>query len=294
MTLRGASTVPTPGGPTVRRILVGAQLRRLRESRGLTREAAGYRIRASESKISRLELGRVGFKDRDISDLLELYGVVDETQREALVALAREANSPGWWHSYDDVLPNWFQTYVGLEEAASLIRSYEIQFLPGLLQTEAYARAVVSSGAPQLPSSEVDRRVHLRITRQKILRRPTAPPVFWAVVDEAALHRPIGGSKVMKEQVQYLLELMTLPNVTLQVMPFRFGGHAGEGGAFTMLRFPEPELPDVVYVEQLVSAYYLDKREYVERYARTMDRLTVDSQPPETTRVTLERILTQV
>jgi transcriptional regulator with XRE-family HTH domain len=286
--------VPTPGGPTVRRILVGAQLRRLRESRGLTREAAGYRIRASESKISRLELGRVGFKDRDISDLLELYGVEDETQREALVALAREANNPGWWHSYDDVLPNWFQTYVGLEEAASLIRSYEIQFLPGLLQTEAYARAVVSAGAPQLPSSEVDRRVHLRITRQKILRRPAQPPVFWAVVDEAALHRPIGGSKVMKEQVQYLLELMSLPNVTLQVMPFRFGGHAGEGGAFTMLRFPEPELPDVVYVEQLVSAYYLDKREYVERYARTMDRLTVDSQPPEITRETLERILAQV
>jgi Domain of unknown function (DUF5753) len=259
----------------------------------LTREAAGYRIRASESKISRLELGRVGFKDRDISDLLELYGVEDEIQREALVALAREANSPGWWHSYDDVLPNWFQTYVGLEEAASLIRSYEIQFLPGLLQTEAYARAVVSSGAPDLPTTEVDRRVHLRITRQRILSRPSAPG-FWAVVDEAALHRPIGGSKVMKEQVEHLLEMMTLPNVTLQVMPFRFGGHAGEGGAFSILRFPEPELPDVVYVEQLVSAYYLDKREYVERYARTMDRLTVDSQPPTVTQDSLEKILNQV
>jgi transcriptional regulator with XRE-family HTH domain len=286
--------VPTPGGPTVRRILVGAQLRRLREARGLTREAAGYRIRASESKISRLELGRVGFKDRDISDLLELYGVEDETQREALVALAREANSPGWWHSYDDVLPNWFQTYVGLEEAASLIRSYEIQFLPGLLQTEAYARAVVSAGAPEATTADVERRVHLRVTRQKILRRPTSAPALWAVVDEAALHRPIGGSKVMKEQVEHLLELMELPNVTLQVMPFRFGGHAGEGGAFTILRFPEPELPDVVYVEQLVSAYYLDKRDYVERYARTMDRLTVDSQPPEDTKQTLERILAQV
>jgi transcriptional regulator with XRE-family HTH domain len=273
--------------------LVGAQLRRLRETQGLTREAAGYRIRASESKISRLELGRVGFKDRDISDLLELYGVEDEAQREALVALAREANSPGWWHSYDDVLPNWFQTYVGLEEAATLIRSYEIQFLPGLLQTEAYARAVVSAGAPDATTAEVDRRVNLRVTRQKILRRPS-PPVLWAVVDEAALHRPIGGSKVMKAQVEHLLEMMKLPNVTLQVMPFRFGGHAGEGGAFTILRFPEPELPDVVYVEQLVSAYYLDKREYVERYARTMDRLTVDSQPPEVTRETLERILRQV
>jgi transcriptional regulator with XRE-family HTH domain len=289
--------VPTPvgptGGPTVRRILVGAQLRRLREARGLTREAAGYRIRASESKISRLELGRVSFKDRDISDLLELYGVDDPTQREGLIALAREANSPGWWHSYDDVLPNWFQTYVGLEEAATLIRSYEIQFLPGLLQTEEYARAVVTAGSPNATIDDVERRVHLRTTRQQILHRPT-PPHFWAVVDEAALHRPIGGAKVMKHQVQHLLDLMTHPHITLQVMPFRFGGHAGEGGAFTILRFPEPELPDVVYIEQLVSAYYLDKREYVERYARTMDRLTVDSQPPDTTRETLKRILTQV
>ncbi len=273
---------------------MGAQLRRLREEKGITREAAGYRIRASESKISRLELGRVGFKDRDISDLLELYGVQDEVQREALVALAREANSAGWWHSYDDVLPNWFQTYVGLEEAATLIRSYEIQFLPGLLQTEEYARAVVSAGSPDASTADMERRVHLRVTRQKILRRPNNAPVFWAVVDEAALHRPIGGSKVMRAQVEHLLDLMTLPNVTLQVMPFRFGGHAGESGAFSILRFPEPELPDVVYVEQLVSAYYLDKRDYVERYARTMDRLTVDSQPPDVTRKTLERILTQV
>ena len=282
----------TPGGPTVRRILVGAQLRRLRESRNLTREAAGYRIRASESKISRLELGRVGFKDRDIADLLEYYGVEDEAQREALVALAREANNPGWWHSYDDVLPNWFETFVGLEEAASLIRSYEIQLLPGLLQTEAYARAVISAGAPSAVVAEVERRVNFRIQRQSILRRES-PPHFWAVVDEAALHRPIGGAKVMREQVEHLLDLMSLPNVTLQVMPFRFGGHVGEGGAFTILRFPEPELPDTVYVEHLTSAHYLDKPDHVERYAQTMERLTVDSQPPDMTRRTLQKILAQ-
>ena len=282
-----------PGGPTVRRILLGAHLRRLREASGLTREAAGYQIRASESKISRLELGRVSFKERDITDLLELYGVQDELQREALAALARDANSPGWWHSYDDVMPNWFQTYVGLEEAATLIRTYEIQFLPGLLQTKAYALAVVSAGAPEASTSEVERRVHLRVTRQEILRRPS-PPRLWAVVDEAALHRPIGGREVMKAQVAHLLELMEQPNVTLQIMPFRFGAHAGEGGAFTLLRFPEPELPDVVYLEQLVSASYLDKTEYVERYARTMDRLTVDSQPPESTPETLRRILAQI
>jgi transcriptional regulator with XRE-family HTH domain len=277
----------------VRRILVGAQLRRLREAAGLTREAAGYQIRGSESKISRLELGRVGFKDRDITDLLELYGVQDEAQREGLLALAREANSPGWWHSYDDVLPNWFQTYVGLEGAARLIRSYELQFMPGLLQTEAYIRAVVTAGAPGASVAEVERRVHLRLTRQEILHQTDAPE-FWAVVDEAALHRPIGGIKVMREQVERLLELMALPNVTLQVMPFRFGGHAGESGAFTILRFLEQELPDVVYIEQLESAYYLDKREFVERYARTMDRLTVESQPPDTTKETLQKLLRQV
>jgi transcriptional regulator with XRE-family HTH domain len=285
--------VSTPGGPTVRRILLGAHLRRLREASGLSREAAGYQIRASESKISRLELGRVSFKERDIADLLELYGVKDEIQLEGMAALARDANSPGWWHSYDDVMPNWFATYVGLEEAASLIRTYEIQFLPGLLQTEAYARAVVSAGAPKVSSTEVDRRVHLRVTRQEILRRAN-PPDFWAVVDEAALHRPIGGREVMKAQIQHLLELMEQPNDTLQVMPFRFGAPVGEGGAFTMLRFPELELPDVVYIEQLVSAYYLDKSEYVERYALTMNRLLLDSQPPDATPATLERVLSQI
>jgi transcriptional regulator with XRE-family HTH domain len=273
--------------------LVGAQLRRLREAQGVTRADAGYRIRASESKISRLELGRVGFKDRDINDLLELYGVEDAAQREALVALAREANSPGWWHSYDDVLPNWFQTYVGLEEAASLIRQYEIQFLPGLLQTEAYARAVFTAGSPKAPIADIDRQVHLRVTRQQILHRSTAPPTFWAVIDEAALRRPIGGRKVMREQVEHVLELMTQPNVTLQVVPFRNGVHGGEGGAFSILRFPEAELPDIVYVEQLVSAYYLDKREYVERYALAMDRLTTESLDAEATQDMLRSLLGQ-
>jgi transcriptional regulator with XRE-family HTH domain len=284
----------TPGGPTVRRILVGAQLRRLREAANFTREAAGYRIRASESKISRLELGRVGFKTRDITDLLELYGVSDDEKREALVALAIEANDPGWWHAYDDVLPNWFQTYVGLEEAASLIRTYEIQFLPGLVQTEAYARAVFSSGQFETtPTSDIERRVHMRATRQEILSRASDPPRFWAVVDEAVLHRPIGGRKVMKEHLEHQLELTERPNVTLQVVPFRYGSFAGESGAFTILRFPEPELPDVVYVETLVSAHYLDKREYVDRYNMAMDRLATESPDASSTRAMLQRLIAQ-
>lgn len=286
-------TTPTTAGPTVRRILVGAQLRRLRESRGITRDDAGYVIRASGSKISRLELGRVSFKERDIADLLTYYGVEDSEQREALLELARDANTPGWWHDYDDVLPSWFQTYVGLEEAASLIRSYEVQFVPGLLQTEDYARSVIVSGRPELRAEEVERRVNLRMERQRVLSRKSHPVQLWVVVDEALLRRPIGGTKVMRGQILRLLELAERPNITIQIMPFRFGGHSAEGGAFSILRFPETDLPDVVYVEQLVSALYLDKREHVDRYLETMNRLTVDSLTPEISAETLQRLLTR-
>ncbi|NLT54217.1 MAG: helix-turn-helix domain-containing protein [Actinomycetales bacterium] len=286
-------TTPASGGPTVRRILVGAQLRRLREAAGISREEAGYRIRGSESKISRMELGRVGFKDRDIVDLLEYYGVEDPEQRKILITMAKEANTPGWWHDYDDVLPGWFQTYVGLEEAASLIRTYEVQFVPGLLQTDDYARAVTLSGAPEASSEDVDRRVQLRMERQRLLTREK-PLRLWAVVDEAALRRPMGGTKVMRGQIKALLEVSDMPNVTIQIMPFRFGGHAADGGPFSILRFAEPDLPDIVYLELMVSALYLEKREHVDRYTQTMDRLTVDSPPPEVTRETLRKILTQI
>jgi transcriptional regulator with XRE-family HTH domain len=285
-------TTPTAGGPTVRRILVGAQLRRLREARGITREDAGYVIRGSGSKISRLELGRVSFKERDVSDLLTHYGVTEPEQRQALLLLARDANAPGWWHNYDDVMAQWFETYVGLEEAASLIRTYEVQFVPGLLQTEDYARAVTVAGRPDLTADEIERRVHLRMARQQILTRSNAPKV-WAVVDEAALRRPIGGSRVMRAQIRRLQELTDTTHVTVQVMPFRFGGHAAECGAFSILRFPEPDLPDVVYLEQLVSALYLDRLDQVDPYRQIFDRLILDSQPPELSIQTLRRILAQ-
>jgi transcriptional regulator with XRE-family HTH domain len=277
----------------VRRILVGAQLRRLRESAGISREEAGYAIRGSESKISRMELGRVSFKDRDITDLLSLYGVTDPEQRDLLVTMAKEASTPGWWHDYDDVLPSWFQTYVGLEEAAQLIRTYEVQFVPGLLQTEDYARAVAASGAPEASNEDVERRVSLRLARQRLLTR-AKPLRLWAVVDEAALRRPIGGTPVMRGQIQRLLDITELPNVTIQIMPFRFGGHAADGGAFSILRFDEPDLPDVVYLEMMVSALYLEKREHVDRYNQAMDRLTVDCPPPETTQESLRRMLAQL
>ncbi|MGW6917271.1 helix-turn-helix domain-containing protein [Kitasatospora sp. NPDC054939] len=284
------TTVQPGGGSMVRRILLGSQLRRLREARGITREDAGYAIRASESKISRMELGRVSFKERDVADLLSLYGVDDGDEREAMLGLVREANKSGWWHSYNDILPGWFQTYVGLEEAAALIRTYEVQFIPGLLQSEEYARAVFGQSRPVISDEEIERRVSLRQRRQKLLTDGSSPRL-WAVIDEAALRRPVGGPDVMRGQVQYLIDVAEQANVVVQVMPFRFGAHAGESGAFTILRFPEQDLADVVYLEQLTSALYLDKRDDVDAYIQVMERLCVDSLTPERTIDLLASIL---
>ena len=269
---------PPGGGSAVRRIMLGSQLRRLREARGITRERAGYAIRSSESKISRMELGRVPFKERDVADLLTLYQVTGEAERAALLALANAANVPGWWHRYGDLLADWFQPYLGLEEAASIIRTYQVQFVPGLLQTPGYARAVITAGDPEAPAAEIDRRIAIRRARQQLLTRPD-PPRLWAVIDEAALHRPIGGTDVLRDQLQALIKKVRLENIVVQVMPFRFGGHAAESGAFSILRFPEPDVPDVVYLEHLTSAIYLDKRRDVDRYLQTMERLCAQAEP---------------
>ena len=286
--------VQPEGGPTVLRILLGSQLRRLREAKGITRDEAGYTIRASGSKISRMELGRVSFKERDVTDLLALYGVTDEDERAALLDLALKANSAGWWHRYNDLLPGWFQVYVGLEDAATLIRTYEVQFVPGLLQTEDYARAIMSVGQAGAAEEEVERRVRLRADRQKLLTRGGGAPRLWAVIDEAALRRLIGGPDVMRAQLEHLLGALKLPNVILQVMPFRSGGHAAEGGPFTLLRFPEPDLPDVIYVEQLTSALYLDRRDDIDKYTEVMERLCVESEPPERTAEIISKIMEEI
>jgi transcriptional regulator with XRE-family HTH domain len=271
-------------------MLVGAQLRRLRTDMGLTREEAGEAIRASEWKIHRLENGQVGFKERDIIDLLRLYGVTDPTEVAEFVALAREANTPGWWQHYGDVLPPWFRTYVDLESAATLIRTYEGQFVPGLLQTDDYMRAVVHGAHLDESSEELGRRVRLRMARQTLLTREQ-PPRLWAVVDEAAMRRPVGGAEVMRGQLERLIEATKLPNVTLQVLPFGAGAHPAMQGSFSILRFPDRELPDVVYLEHLTNAVYLDKREEVERYLDVMELLCVQSEPPSRTVELLERLL---
>jgi transcriptional regulator with XRE-family HTH domain len=263
-------------GPTVLRIALGAQLRQLREASNITAGQAAEAIRATVSKISRLERGRTAARPRDVADLLSLYGVTDEAEREKLLALTRAAGARAWWQPYSDVLPRWLELYIGLEEAASVIRTYQVQFVHGLMQTEDYARAVVLIANAQAPAEEVERRVSLRMERQKLLTRPGAPEL-WAVLDEAALRRSPDGPEVMRGQLQHLLELTDLPNVTLQIVPFIVGPHAAAGGPFTILRFPEPELPDVVYLEQLNSALYLDQPDDITDYLAVMNQLCVQA-----------------
>ncbi|MFE4360822.1 MULTISPECIES: helix-turn-helix domain-containing protein [unclassified Kitasatospora] len=282
-------TTQAGGGATVRRLLLGTQLRKLREARGVSREEAGYSIRASESKISRMELGRVGFKERDVADLLTLYGVEVEQERATVLGLLRDANASSWWHEYGDVLPGWFQNYLGLEEAAAEIRSYEVQFVHGLLQTADYARAVVTAGCHATGPEEIERRVDVRLKRQAVLTGERAPRLV-AVLDEAALRRPWGGAELMRGQLDRLLELSELPNVRLQVLPLGNAGLSAESGAFTVLGFAEAELSDVVYLEQFTTALYLDKPAEVAEYRHAMDDLVADSLSPAMTRDLLHSV----
>ncbi|MEU8606385.1 helix-turn-helix transcriptional regulator [Actinoplanes sp. NPDC048791] len=261
------------------RVLVGAYLRQLREDSGLTGAEAGAPLHLGEPAITGMELGRVVLDERDVLALLSRYGIHDAQERAALLARVRETNAPGRSHSYSDVTPNWFQRYLSLQARASLIRTYEVQSVPGLLQTEAYARAVVP------------RRVRQRLAQQQVLNRPD-PPKLWALVHEAALRRPVGGRAVMRDQLEALIAVVTKsPNVRLQVLPVAAGGHATAGGSFTILRFPEPDLPDMVYLEQLTSALYLHSRADIDFYFHAANRLFVEAAPLRDTAGILERII---
>jgi hypothetical protein len=237
-----------------------------------------------------MELGRVSFKERDVADLLTLYGVTDEQERAAFLALVRHANAPGWWHEYGDVLPSWFETYLGLEQAASVIRTYEPALVPGLLQTEDYARAVIQVRHLQASANDVERRVALRMARQDFLIQPRAPDL-WLALDEAAVCRPMGSRMVQRGQLQHLMKMAQRPNITLQVVPLHVGGPAAVSGAFTILRFAEPGLPDVVYLEHLASACYLDKERETVGYLALMDSLCVEAASPEVSIRLLRRII---
>jgi transcriptional regulator with XRE-family HTH domain len=274
--------VPHIGGtsaPTVLRILLGTQLRKLRESRGITAQQAAKEIRGSESKISRIELGRNAVREVDIADLLSLYGVTEGAEREQLLTLASQANQQGWWHRYQDVLPAWFQSYIGLEESAECIRSFDNQFVPVLLQTEDYAAAVIKLGPYSAEQAE-----RLMVLRRERQRRFIAGGVrLWAVIDEMALRRPIGGLGLMQAQFEHLIQLRYRATLTIQVTPFRTGASYAAPSSFSILSFATADLPDVVYLEQLTSAMYLDKRADVHRYAEVMDQISATSTAPSQT-----------
>jgi len=281
-------------GPTVKRRVLGAHLRRLREDRLVTREEAARAIGGSESKISRLENGKIPVKVSDVDALLTRYGLITGPEYVALRDMARYSNVPGWWQRYSDVLPAWFHTYVGLESAATQIRTYESQFIPGLLQTEAYSRAITKAGRSRRTSKQIERRVKSRQERQRIMR--TKGTVLWAIIDEGALHRRIGGRDVMMEQLEYLIKLIEEESsISIQVLPFSIGIHPAEFGAFSMLRFeedgPEPDPPDVVYLEQLTGAVYLDKLEEVDQYREVFTQLIMSAQGRPESADTIAKII---
>lgn len=276
---RGASG-SRPAGPTVLRMALGNSLRKLRERAGVSREAAADAIRGSEAKISRMELGRVGLKQRDVADLLTLFGVTDLEERNDFLQQAEQSRRPGWWHAYADLLPPLFETYLDLEQAASVIRPFELQFVPHLLQTPDYTRAVAALGHRRR-ASEVDRLVQLREQQQRLLVR-ACPPVLWAIVDEAVLRRAVGPDPaVLRGQLEHLLAMSERPNVALQIVPLSYPARIAVNGSFTLLRFAQPDLPDIVHMDQLTAAHQIDRRADVESYAMLVDRLAGRLEPPE-------------
>lgn len=276
------------GAPSVLRMILGRQLEELRTRAGLTFAQAGEAIGVSHSTIRRLEAAKTArLRLPDVEKLLQVYGVDDRQEIDTFLKSVREANKRGWWHTYRDVLPDWFAAYLSLEQAALHIRAYEAEFVHGLVQTEAYARALLGAGNPHAPSEATERRVALRMRRQELLARPS-PPRLWIVMDETVLHWPVGGPEVMREQIGHLIEVNRLPHVTLQIMPFANGPHpAMRAGAFHLFRFRAPELPDIVYLNGLVGAVYLDRRDDVVVYREALDRLSAQAAPPGRTEAIL-------
>ncbi|WP_406257206.1 helix-turn-helix transcriptional regulator [Streptomyces nigra] len=262
--------------PTVGQVVLGRRLLDLRESAGLKREEAARILRVAPATVRRMEMAEVSLKIPYLQLLLKAYGVSD-AEADAFVHLAEEANKPGWWQRFHDILPGWFSMYVSLEGAAALIRSYEPHFVPGLLQTEDYARGVLRSGAiGQTSPDDIERHVDLRMRRQRLLIREDAPRI-WVVMDETVLHRRVGGPEVMRAQIDKLLDATKLPHVTLQIAPFANGVHPGTFGPFVLFRFAVPELPDMVYSEYLTGAVYLDARNEVATHLEVMDRMAAQA-----------------
>lgn len=266
--------------PTVRRRRLGMELRRLREASGLMIEDVAKHLECSMSRVSRIETGKSVARIRDVRDMLDLYKVGDEAQREQLLKLAKDAQQRGWWTEYESVLSAGLDTYVGLEASAASLRTFQTHLVPGLMQTEEYARALIKVGRPTESSANIDRMISLRQRRQAMLADDGTLEV-WAVLDEAVLRRPIGGVTVMRAQLARLLEADELPSVTIQVLPFARGAHPGLGGAFTIIGFPDPTDLDVVYVDSPAGNIFLEKDRDVRRHTTWFDHLRAAALPPD-------------
>ncbi|SFC20123.1 helix-turn-helix domain-containing protein [Streptomyces aidingensis] len=269
--------------PTVRRRRLGQELRRLREERQMTAEEVAERLLVSQSKISRLENGRRSISPRDVRDLCGVYDVKDRKLVESLMQMAKESRQQGWWHAFAELSPT-YSVYIGLETEAASLRIYEPQVVPGLLQTEDYARAVIRGALPEIAEEDADRRVQVRMRRQQRVHETRNPLRLWAVVDEAALRRMVGGAAVMSAQLKHLVEVSRLPHVTLQVMPFSCGAHPGLNGQYAILEFPDSADSSVIYLEGVTSDLYLEKANDVQHYSVMYEHLRAEAHSPEQTR----------
>ncbi|WP_106396596.1 helix-turn-helix domain-containing protein [Actinocorallia populi] len=287
----GSPALQTGAGPVVARIRLGLALRRHREGRNISRPAAAVAISAPAATLSGLELGQVPARLRDVIALCELYGIDDLAERAALLSLAREASVPGWWSAFADVVPDWFGPFLGLEHSAEGIRSYDPQFVPGLLQHRDYASAVIGLGGHRCHPDELEHRLALRMARQRRLHDSDDPPKVWAIIDETVLYRRVGDRMAMFRQLRHLEQLCDLPELTIQVLPFSAGGHITGGRPIILLSPQGGSRPDVVYLEQLTTALYLDDPRDVEYYRLVLHSLATMAHPPaETPRILWEAI----
>lgn len=259
--------------PTVLRMILGRRLQDMRQNVGASLEDAAKALRVTPLTIRRLEKAEVALKPLYVEKLLQTYGA-DQQEIDEFVAMAERANKPGWWHAYRDVVPSWFTAYVSLETGAKTLRTYEPHYVTGLLQTREYARCVLRGGFPNDSEEELERRVELRLRRQSLLERADAP-TLWVVMEEAVLHRAVGGPDVMRHQIDRLLEASELDHVSLDIVPFSAGAHVGACAPFTYFRFEEPELPDIVYSELLTASVYLDDRADVVAHLEAHSRMAL-------------------
>ncbi|SCK40258.1 Helix-turn-helix domain-containing protein [Streptomyces sp. WMMB 714] len=273
--------------PTVRRRRLGQELRRLREVKGLTAEEVAERLLVSQSKISRLENGRRSISQRDVRDLCGVYEVEDNRIVESLMQMAKESRQQGWWHAFGDIP---YSVYIGLETDAASLRVYEPQVVPGLLQTQAYAQAVCEGASPEATPADIEKRVQVRMRRQDRINDVRHPLRLWAVLDESALRRAVGGAQTMVEQLERLNEVSQLPHVTVQVMPFSMGAHPGVNGQYAILEFPEASDSSVVYLEGVTSDLYLEKPHDVQSYSVMYEHLRAEALNPDQTREFIENV----